>query len=208
VFANSGDLCALAGNQIYNGLWIWFYTSMGQCYLYPHDANHLMVIEDGQFEIRFDSPVSRFGGWFSRGLDLSTPIETFEFFDAQGTLIHTQAIAVTVRLPMGVVRLERRQYSDQQIRINGAAPVGHAIVIDDLQATSFRRRRSCTAPRARLRMDASHRSRPAAIRTSHTRRRVRSGSVASMGKGAASCSTHSAPRRRRGAARVDRASCA
>jgi hypothetical protein len=131
IFEDQAELCSTS--LMYSGEWIWCASAFGQCYLYPHDLARLLTIEDPQFEIQFDVPVSRFGGWFSRALDPINANDVFEFFDDQGTLIHTDSFLVPVGCHWLWYGWSAGSTPIQTIRVNSAGAVGSFMILDDLQ---------------------------------------------------------------------------
>jgi hypothetical protein len=93
VFSDSADLCSFSTLSMYNGLWAHIVSGPYSCDLYPQQGARFLMNHFTQFEIVFDAPVSRFGGWFSHGPDSVAPPDTFEFYGSDGALIDTKVVS-------------------------------------------------------------------------------------------------------------------
>ena len=133
VFSNHADLCPLNANDMFNGLWIQFWSGSSSCTLNPHHSGHLFVVMDAQFDLVFDTPASRFGGWFSHGIDPNYTIDTIDFYDASGVLIHSGIAAISYGCLWEWLGWSASGTSIKTIRFNGSGPAALHMVLDDLQ---------------------------------------------------------------------------
>ncbi|MEO6709920.1 MAG: hypothetical protein ABI054_09775, partial [Planctomycetota bacterium] len=87
VFNNTADLCDPMGNSAHiTGGWGFF------CSIGPHGGTRLFGSAGGPAEYTFDSPATKFGGFF--GTNSGTADATVEFYDISNNLISTATATI------------------------------------------------------------------------------------------------------------------
>ncbi|HTF88430.1 MAG TPA: hypothetical protein VK843_08475 [Planctomycetota bacterium] len=87
VFNATADLCDPSGNAAH------ITSSWGfMCTIFPHSGGKLFGSAGGVAEYQFDSPATKFGGFF--GTNSGSPDATMEFFDSSNNLISTATATI------------------------------------------------------------------------------------------------------------------
>ncbi|HTF90142.1 MAG TPA: hypothetical protein VK843_17135, partial [Planctomycetota bacterium] len=134
VFNNKADLCTPGGSGCQTtSFWPFF------CTVVPHAGNFFFGSVDAAAEYTFDTPVQRFGGYFSTNSGL--PDATVSFYDVSGNLIGTQTAAIPIDCNWYWQGWDAGSGpAFKTININGLNPWGGVpggyIQMDDMQADS------------------------------------------------------------------------
>ena len=97
LFEGEAELCAAPSNMFTTAMWTYFShttpNGTSECTVDPHNGQRQFGLSDSNFELVFDRPLQRFGGWFAHGVGASAPADTFELLDEQGVVVSTQVVA-------------------------------------------------------------------------------------------------------------------
>lgn len=86
VFSNTADFCTPGGDHVLLSS-AWSFS----CLLQEHSGSRFVGSAGGPVEITFDTPITRFGGYFAT--NSGTPDATANFYDDQDVLISSEVIS-------------------------------------------------------------------------------------------------------------------
>lgn len=126
-FNNKADVCT-PGHSGCHTTTGWGYI----CSIYPHGGNWLYASADYLTEITFDTPVSRFGGFF--GTNCGIPNATFEFYDNGGGLISSTPATLPADCSWYWLGWSAGATPIKSVRVIGQVNGGAYVMMDDLEA--------------------------------------------------------------------------
>jgi hypothetical protein len=149
LFEGEAQLCAAPTTVFDTGQWTYFSHSSpngtSECTVYPRAGQRQFGLYDSNFELAFDRPMQRFGGWFAHGVGASAPVDTFELLDEQGAVVFTQIVAFDFDCTWRWVGWDAGSTPIKTLRLNPAS-LGQTppIIADDWHA-DFAPQSYCTA---------------------------------------------------------------
>ena len=108
------------------------------CYIFPRLGNRLLTAINSRFDLTFQRPVKRFGAWFAHSYYCPEPDDLFEFYDASGALLHSEAVSINYNCGWQWFGWETSGTPIAKIRFNPTAShLVPTLGVDDMEVDYF-----------------------------------------------------------------------